>query len=165
MASLKNNRSGITHGRGLSEEQRLLWLNSRPAFAHLKSEFDKLYKEDDKYINKELTNNRINEDTDAINKIIDYLKEHNPFNINSQDLVDISTGMSYPNANAHKALEIGNNILKNMDGVEVAKYKFRKAERIMPMGEKVMAGKEELIVDPQLLYQRMLILANSYGVD
>ena len=53
------NRSGITHGRGLSEEQRLLWLNSRPAFAHLKSEFDKLYKEDDKYINKKLINNRI----------------------------------------------------------------------------------------------------------
>ena len=73
--------------------------------------------------------------------------------------------MSYPNANAHKALEIGNTILKNMDGVEVAKYKFRKAERIRPMGEKVMAGKEELFVDPQLLYQRMLILANSYGVD
>ena len=28
-----------------------------------------------------------------------------------------------------------------------------------------MAGKEELFVDLQLLYQRMLILANSYGVD
>ena len=86
----------------------------------MKTEFDKLYKEDDKYINKELTNNRIKEDTDAINKIIDYLKEHNPFNINSQDLVDISTGMSYPNANAHRAFEIGNIILENMDGVEVA---------------------------------------------
>ena len=68
MALLKNAKSGLTHGRGLEEIQRLIWLHSRPAFACLKYEFDQLYKNDNKHINIELTNNRIKEDTEAINK-------------------------------------------------------------------------------------------------
>ena len=55
MAALKNCRSGITHGRGTDKEQRLIWLFSRPAFAHLKTELEQLYKQQDKIIIKELT--------------------------------------------------------------------------------------------------------------
>ena len=160
MASLKNFRSGITHGRGLDETQRLNWLYSRPAFAHIKYELDKLFNHSNSYVNKELTNNRIKADSEAILKMLEYLKMCNPFTTNSNDLVDISTGMSYPKANAHKALETGNKILKKMDGVAVIKYIFRKCDRIKMMGEKVMVGDEEIVIDPQLFFQRMIILAD-----
>ena len=59
MASLKKCRSGITHGRGTDEVQRLIWLYSRPAFAHLKTELVHLYNQDDKIIIKELKDSRI----------------------------------------------------------------------------------------------------------
>ena len=103
MASLKNCRSGITHGRGTDDVQRLIWLFSRPAFGHLKTEHEHLYKQDDNIITKELTESRIKEDTKDILNILKYLEEHNPFNTKSKYLVDISTGISYPGANAHKA--------------------------------------------------------------
>ena len=87
----------------------------------MKTELEQLYKQEDKIILKELTESRINEDTKDILNILEYIEEHNPFNVQSEYLVDISTGISYPNANAHEAQHIGNAILKNMDGVEVNK--------------------------------------------
>ena len=165
MAALKNCRSGITHGRGTDKEQRLIWLFSRPAFARLKTELEQLYKQEDKIILKELTESRINEDTKDILNILEYIEEHNPFNVQSEYLVDISTGISYPNANAHEAQHIGNAILKNMDGVEVNKYKFKKADRIKQMGEKVLVGKEEVVLDPLMLCERALLIADNSDIS
>ena len=83
----------------------------------------------------------------------------------SEYLVDISTGISYPNANAHEAQHIGNAILKNMDGVEVNKYKFKKADRIKQMGEKVLVGKEEVVLDPLMLCERALLIADNSDIS
>ena len=121
MASMKDCRSGLTHARGTDEIQLLMWLFSRPDYAQLKVEHDLLNNKDDKTVIKELTQARIEEDTNDILKILKYIEEHNPFNVKSQYLVDISTGISYPKANAHKALKVGNDILKKMDGYEVRK--------------------------------------------
>ena len=156
MASLKDYRSGLTHGRGLDEVQRLKWLFSRPAFAHLNFELDQLYGQTSQTVVKEQTNSRIKEDTEAILKILEYIEQHNPFNVKSKDLVDISTGISYPKANAHLALDIGNAILKKMNGVEATQYTFKKIDRIKSMGELVMAGKEAVNINPEILCHRLL---------
>ena len=73
-------------------------------------------------------------------------------------LVDISTGVSFSEANAHKSLEIGNATLVKMDGQNVSRYTFKKGERIIQMGAKVKIGKENVVIDPQLFFQRMLII-------
>ena len=164
MAALKNCRSGITHGRGTDEVQILTWLYSRPAFAQLKTELEHLFKHDSKFIIKELTDSRIKEDTKDIEKILEYFELHNPFKVESQHLVDISNGVSYSNSNAHKALDVGNAIIKKMDGVDVSLFKFKKAERIKQMGEKAMIGKEEVVIDPLLMIERALIIANNSDI-
>ena len=71
---------------------------------------------------------------------------------------------SYPNANAHKSLDIGNTTLMKMVDMEVSKYTFRKVERIIQIGAKIMIGKEEVVIDPQLLFQRLLIIPNSSDI-
>ena len=153
-------KSGITHGRGTDELQRLIWLFSREAFAHLKNELEHLYKPVDKMIIKELTQSRIREDTEDILKMFEYIEENNPFNVKSEHFVDISTGISYPNANAHKAIDIGNTILQKMKGCEVSQYKFRRADQIKQMGEKVSIGKEEVVFDPLVFVERALVIAD-----
>ena len=160
MASLKNCKSGLTHGRGNDEVQRLTWLFSRPAFAHVKSELDKLYDHDNKMVIKELTKSSIQTYTADILKILNYIEEHNPFNVTSPDLVDISTGISYPKANAHKALDIGNKILQKMNNIEVKQYKFKKADKIKQMGERALVGNEEVVIDPLVLFERALVIAD-----
>ena len=79
----------------------LIWRYSCPAFAHVRSELDKLYHCDNKMIINELTDS-------SILKIVNYFEEHNPFNVTIPLLEDISTGILYPNTNPHKALDIGN---------------------------------------------------------
>ena len=164
MASLKNCKSGITHGRGTDELQRLIWLFSRGAFAHLKNELEHLYKPDEKMIIKELTSSRIKEDTKDILKTLEYIEEHDPFDVKCEHLVDISTGISYPNANAHKVIAVGNSILEKMNGTEVNKYKFKKADQIKQMGGKVMIGEEEMVFDPLVLFERALVIADSSDI-
>ena len=159
MASLKNCKSGLTHGRGIDEVQRLIWLFSRPAFAHLKTELDQLYNKKEKMVIKELTASRIKEDTKDILNILQYIENHDPFKVHSLNLVDISTGISYPNANAHKALDSGNAILKKMDEVEVKKYKFKKVDKIIQMGESVLVDKDKVVIEPIALYERALVIA------
>ena len=41
-----------THGRGLEEVQRLIWLYLRPTFAHIKSQLNNLFKSTSKDIIK-----------------------------------------------------------------------------------------------------------------
>ena len=158
MASLKDCRSGITHGRGTDENQILTWLYSRPVFAQLKIELDHLFKQDSKPIIKELTVKRVQVDTRDIGEVLEYLEQHDPFKAESQDLVDISNGISYGNSNAHKALDVGKEIMKKMDGIAVSKFTFKKAYKIKQMGEKVKIGKDLVIVDPLLMIERGLII-------
>ena len=161
MAALKNCRSGITHGRGTDECQILTWLYSRPAYAQLKMELGHLFKHDHKFIIKELTNSRIEQDTKDIQKILEYFEQNNPFKVESEYLVDISNGLSYSNSNAHKALDVGNAILNDMDGVTVGAFKFLKANKIKQMGEKMTIGKEEVVIDPLLMLERALIISHD----
>ena len=79
-------------------------------------------------------------------------------------MVDISTGISYLNANAPKALDFGNDVNK-MDGNDVRKCAFRKADKIKQMEEKVMVGKEELVIEPNPLFQRLLILTKNSDIN
>ena len=148
------------HGKGTDEVQRLIWLFSRPAFAHLKTELDQLYNKKEKMVIKELTASRIKEDTKDILNILQYIENHDPFKVQSLNLVDISTGISYPNANAHKALDSGNAILKKMDGVEVKKYKFKKVDKIIQMGESDLVDKDKVVIEPIALYERALVIAD-----
>ena len=48
--------------------------------------------------------------------------------------------------------------------LRIWKYTFRKKDRIIQMGIKVVVGKEEVVIDPQLLFQRLLIIANSIDI-
>ena len=164
MAALKNCRSGITHGRGTDEAQILTWLYSRPAFAQLKTELGQLFKHDSKFIIKELTESRIKEDTKDIENILEYFELNNPFKVESEHLVDISNGVSYSNSNAHKALDVGKDILNDMDGADVSLFKFKKANKIKQMGLKTMIGKEEVVIDPFLMIERALIITNNSDI-
>ena len=88
----------------------------------MKTELEQLYKQEDKIILKELTESRINEDTKDILNILKYIEEHNPFNVQSEYLVDISTGISYPNANA----DIGMPFLRTWMVLKLTNISLRK---------------------------------------
>ena len=63
--------------------------------------------------------------------------------------------------NAHDAKRVGANILEKMEGNSVETFTFRKKDQVICMGSRssVKIGDETVVVDPQLLFQRLLATA------
>lgn len=165
MRTLKST-GGLTRGRGMEEAQRTRWLLAMPACASVNESMQNLtgahYCTSEQH--KEMSESRKtwdHKDTDLISK---FFQDHNPF-IHSENLRSIATGvLAHSSANPHKAQEVGSTILQKMSGQNLFEYSFKKADTVKIMGQKVVSAGNETIaipVDPQLLFQRLLLVANS----
>ena len=108
MRSLKTS-GGLTRGRGMTENQRLLWLLSMPSCAEINFTMQKLtgtlYQTSEQH--KESCSSRKKRDIEDTFKILAALKEWNPF---SQDLTlhSIVNGITADDkVNVHKAKDVG----------------------------------------------------------
>ena len=165
MRTLKST-GGLTRGRGMEETQRTRWLLAVPACASVNESMQNLtgthYCTSEQH--KEMSSSRKAwdcKDTDTISK---FLQDRNPL-VQSDNLRNIATGVvAHSSANPHKAEEVGSAILQKMSGQNMFEYSFKKADTAKIMGQKVVSAGNETIavpVDPQLLFQRLLLVANS----
>ena len=93
---------------------------------------------------------------------IGFLQERNPF-VPDPSLRNIATGVTVDVAvNAHKVKEVGNKIIDSMDGMNTLEYIFTKKRQVVTMGHKFSASVdgETIQVDPQLLFQRLIMVAS-----
>ncbi len=94
--------------------------------------------------------------------MFEFLRDRNPFQ-QDDTLRNIVTGVvAYTSANPQKAVEAGQAILEKMEGQNAFQFTFKKVDQVKVMGQKaVCAGGEAIVIDPQLLFQRLLIVAKS----
>ena len=59
------------------------------------------------------------------------------------------------------AEEVGKSIIASMEGQTVTKYVFKRKSQVKLMGVKIISEGEELVVDPKLMFQRMLMIVNN----
>ena len=163
MKSVKS-QGGLTHGRGMEEVQRTRWLKSMPIFAHINNEMENMYKDERNSTCKGMSNARRKRDRGDFEIINEYFIEHDPF-VEREKLFNISSGISSPNSNAHHAEDIGEKILQKMKDQKISKFVFRKKDQIITMSERIIAGNIEVSIDPQLLFQRLLIIASNTEID
>ena len=102
-------------------------------------------------------------------EIFQYLNDYNPFMSEEGALHSIATGIAASDScNSHEAMKVGEAILDKMEGQNSSDFVFRRMDQIEWMGLKqlIVDGKK-LKVNPQLLFQRLLILANNsdYSMD
>lgn len=163
MRSLKS-KSGITHGRGMDETQRTRWLLTMPDYAQITCEMEKLSSYKKTAI--QLSASTLQRDMADTAIILEYLESHDPFeNEKSDYLYDISTGIASSVSNVHMAEDLGKSIITSMEGEQVTKYVFKKKNQVKVMGVKVVSDGEEIVVDPKLLFQRLLIIANNSDIS
>ncbi len=122
MRSLKTS-GGLTRGRGMTEQQRLLW--PRPACAEINQAMQELtgvnYNTGEQ--NKDMTAARQARDWKDTLTVLQFLQERNPFS-SDPSLRSIATGVhAHPTVNVDKAVEIGDMIL---NGITPAEYTFQK---------------------------------------
>ena len=100
--------------------------------------------------------------------VVEYLQERNPFS-NDPSLRNITTGVhDHPTFNVDTAHTVGSAILKSVEGKPSDEHTFRRKDQVVTLGTKssIKIDGEEVQVDPQLLFQRLIIVAQtSYELE
>lgn len=164
MRSLKTT-GGLTRGRGMTEQQRLIWLLAMPACAEANRSMQELtgVQFNSGEQNKDVTQARQKRDMKDTLAILTTLADRSPFAPNSQ-LVNIMTGVSAGSAvDVDRARATGKNILASMIGKSVADYTFKRNAQAVTLASKssVRIESDNVQIDPQLLFQRLIIACNS----
>jgi len=91
--------------------------------------------------------------------VVAFFKDYDPFQ-ESNELRNITNGVTGPaSANPHLLYEVGMNIVQKMEGSNAFDFSFRKKDQVQSLGAKVTISAEKVPIDPQLLFQRLLIIA------
>ena len=96
-----------------------------------------------------------------------YLCARNPFE-DEPSLKSISSGVvAEKNINADTAKVVGEKILKSMKGIVVIKHTFKKKDQAVTLAQKaaVQIKGTQSQVDPQLLFQRFVLVATGGRYD
>ena len=165
MRSMKTS-GGLTRGRGMTEQQRLIWLLSMPFCAEMNRAMLDLTGvsygtgEQNKDIS-ESRKNRYMKDTKTL--LISALAEQNPFTA-QQGLSNITNGVhTNDTVNVDDAKDIGQGILASMTGKFVTEFAFKRSNQAVSLVTKssVKIDGEKIQVEPQLLFQRLIVALKS----
>lgn len=113
--------------------------------------------------NKDMTKARQARDWKDTLIVLSYLQERNPFS-SGPSLRNIATGEhALFNVNVDTAWSVGTAILKLMDGRTPGDYTFKRKDQAVTLGMRssVRIDGNEIQVDPQLLFQRLGIVAQK----
>ena len=160
---------GLTGGSGMGDSQTTQWLLSRPACAGMNSAMLAVTGKESATSNQlaESSNSRLRRDNKTMRCPLNFLLPRNPFACD-ETLRSISIGVTEDQtANADRANEVAHTILESMRNTDVKDYTFRKKVQVVSMGVKASAkvdGKA-LQVDPQLLFQRLVTVANGLSEE
>lgn len=169
MRSIKTT-GGLTRGRGMTESQRALWILSMPDCAEMNNAMQtftgsNFYSSEQ---HKEDGISRQKRDTKDTLIFTSFLEERNPF-VDEEGLRNIETGVSATSdVNAEKAREIGEGILASMNNRSVSDFSFKRKSQAITFHEKPTClnfETENLSIDPQLLFQRFIVAADSIYED
>ena len=151
---------GMSRGKLMIENQRLVWVLSMPVCASINEIMQKFsgvsYETSDQH--KDVSAARQARDVSDTVDLIDYLNERDPF-VQNDSLFNISNGMTaQERVNVEKAREIGVKIVESMAGKSTDEFTFPKANRDVTLGSRstVKIKAEHVNIDPQLLFQRLL---------
>ena len=150
---------------GMTERQRVIWLLSMPTCAEMNRAMLELagvsYSKGEQ--NKDMTKSRQAWDMKDTRTLLPAIAERNPFTIHT-DLINIMTGVHVESSvNVEKAREVGQSILDSMTGKAGAEYSFTKSNQALTFIAKscIKVDVEKIQVDPQLLFQRLIIASQS----
>ncbi len=147
----------------MTEIKRLVWLLSMPACAevsHSMQEFTGV-RCDTSEQHKDSTQSQIKRDTEDTYKILNTLSALNPFGPDPSLRGLVSGLVAHESVNVDDAKEVGELFLKSMVGQGVTSISFERKKQAVTLASKaaVKIDGESVQVDPQLLFQRLSLMA------
>ena len=137
MRNLKTS-GGLTHGSGMTEQQRNVWTLSMPVCAEIHQSMLELSgttrKSGEQH--EEMSPSRVSRDWKDVKTVIQFLKERNPFDFGDA-LCNIANGVhAHTSVNADNAQAVGESIMEKMVGVKVSDYSFKRKEQVITLASK-----------------------------
>ena len=131
MRSIKT-RGGLTRGRGMTEQQRAVWLQSTPACSQVNHATQQVsgvcYDGSEQH--KEVSNSRTNKDYEDAVMVMQSILPRSPF-CPMKELINIHTGeVADRNVNTGEGYKIGLKIIESVTGVDIDKFIFKKKDRM-----------------------------------
>lgn len=166
MRSLKTS-GGLTRGRGMTETQRSVWVMASHVCAEVNSALqhltDVMYVTSEQH--KDLSKSRQEKDVADTQKMLAFLHERDPFQ-DDATLHNIVTGVvAQMKVNVDEAKTVGERLLGQMAGERVLEYSFKKKDQAVTMESKsaMKTPDGDINIDPQLLFQRLVIAGTEAG--
>ena len=132
MKSLKS-KGGLTHGKGLTEGVRTLWVYSMHASASYQDSMSSLTKQKNEtsHQHAELGQSRMRRDHKDLQKVMEWFEyeTHNPFDPKRTSLQSLITGMiADESINCDDAERIGHMIQLDIDGQSVSNATIKRSD-------------------------------------
>ena len=153
MRSVKS-RGGLTRGRGMNEVQILIWLLGMPACAQVNLSLQLFtsvqYQSSEQH--KDMGNTRRKRDMQDTYKVLDALKQWNPFAPDTSLRGLVNRVTANEGVNVDKALQVGQLIVESMVGEQIQEYSFkRKCQAVTLVSKTAVTIKDQQVqVDTQL---------------
>lgn len=160
---------GLTHGRGMTEEQRALWVGSRPVCSQINMAMQEFagtsHVSSEQHIS--ITSARQKRDKEDTDKVLQFIRTLDIFSseISLRNIVSGVTAEAH--VNADQAEVIGERILTDMIGHSVTEYSFKRSEQVKTLHSKhsINCEGESFHIDPELLFQRCLVTAQTNQIS
>ena len=173
MRGLKS-RGGLTHGRGLTESVRHQWIHSLHRCVAVHDAMTTLTnlktKSSEQHV--DLGKTRQKRDIDDVNKMFNWFDIHDPFDLSSQALRSISTGLQAQEddqINCDNAEAVGFEIQLKLNDKLYCDSKIKRSEQVKPLASlssKVKVGKKtEAYLHPTVLFTRLVAMAQRDDDD
>ena len=164
MRSVKSTGSP-TRCREITEIQRLVWLLSMPFTAEVNSSMQCLtevrYVTSDQH--NESSKSKIERDLKDTKTVLEFLEERNPFSPDTS-LRNVVTGVTAAKSvNVDQSKEIGHRFFYSMTGKKVDERTVKRKDQAVTLskGKVLKVGKDEVLVDLLLLFQRLIAVGSS----
>lgn len=169
MRSLKTS-GGLTHGSGLTEIQRALWVLSMPICSEYNTAMQSLTNasQGTSEQHKEMHKSRLSQDRNDGAKIFETLEQFSPFSPDST-LRNIVSGVTFDEKKVKvpEFFKAGQKIVDSMTGNTIFDVTFKRSLKVTTLAsqESVKFDKNETLkVDPLLLFQRLIVGATHGAV-
>ena len=167
-------RGGLTHGRGMTDSVRSLWVHSMHKCASVHSAITVLAgcdlpDDSTKSCHVELGHSRKTRDFNDLRKVLEWFADHNPFDVSDSRLRSIATGVvaaDEDKVTCDRAEEVGHSIMEQMDNKSFAEVVMRRASQVRTLSvifKKVQSGNKHIVVDPDVLFARLLLVMAQSG--
>jgi hypothetical protein len=167
MRSVKS-RGGLTHGRGMSESVRLMWVKSMHRCAAVHSAIASLTGSDNAATDVqhvECGKARRRRDGDDLKKMLAFFQDRNPFKYIDGRLRSLSSGIVASESDeidCDNAEDAGKLVMSSMDNIPYDSVKIKKASQVKTLADvttKVFGCKKKYPLDSLALFNRLLAIA------